>query len=474
MANHGVFVSQQATSVSTPVVADSGVPFVVGAAPVQSAASPAAPGSPVLCTSWKEAVEKLGYSEDWESYPLCEFMYSHFQLFGCQPVIFCNVLDIGSMMSAQSASDLNVESHKVKLPIAAIDDANLVVKQEGGSGSTYAKGSDYSTYYDGESLVVEVLQDGDAYEASKLNIAYNKVTPESVNDTAVATGMESIELCLTTLGIVPDLICAPGHSQVSTVAAVMAIKAGGINGMFRAKALIDIDSSSGGATSYTAAIAEKEAKNFVDVDEVSCWPMLKLGNYKFHMSTQLAGLMAQVDSGNGGCPYESPSNRNFQCDAMVLENGTEVNLTLAQANTLNGNGILTALNFMGGWCAWGNYTACYPANTDVKDYFIPVSRMFGWVGNTLIRTFWSKLDKPMNRRLLDTIMDTANIWLNGLVGSGYLLGARAEMLENENTDADLMAGIVKIHIYMTPPSPTQEIDFTLEYDTSYVTSAFQA
>ena len=63
MANHGVFVSQQATSVSTPVVATGGVPFV--AAPVQSAASPAAAGVPVLCTSWAEAVEKLGYSDDW-------------------------------------------------------------------------------------------------------------------------------------------------------------------------------------------------------------------------------------------------------------------------------------------------------------------------------------------------------------------------------------------------------------------------
>ena len=40
--------------------------------------------------------------------------------------------------------------------------------------------------------------------------------------------------------------------------------------------------------------------------------------------------------------------------------------------------------------------------------------------------------------------------------------------------ADLMAGIIKIHIYMTPPSPAQEIDFILEYDTSYVTSALQA
>lgn len=63
--NHGVYVSQLATSVSTPVVAESGIPFVVGLAPVQVADKPAAAGTPVLCTSWAEAVEKLGYSDDW-------------------------------------------------------------------------------------------------------------------------------------------------------------------------------------------------------------------------------------------------------------------------------------------------------------------------------------------------------------------------------------------------------------------------
>lgn len=37
-----------------------------------------------------------------------------------------------------------------------------------------------------------------------------------------------------------------------------------------------------------------------------------------------------------------------------------------------------------------------------------------------------------------------------------------------------MAGILHIHIYITPPSPMQECDFTLEYDTNYVTSALAA
>ena len=132
-------------------------------------------------------------------------------------------------------------------------------------------------------------------------------------------------------------------------------------------------------------------------------------------------------------------------------------LTFEQSCIIAGYGIVTALNFMSmGWTCRNNYTACYPSNTDVKDYFIPVSRMFDWIGNTVIRTFWSKLDKPMTRRFADSILDTCNIWLNGLVGMERLLGARAEMLASENNLLDLMAGILKIHIYMTPPSPAQE------------------
>ena len=97
--------------------------------------------------------------------------------------------------------------------------------------------------------------------------------------------------------------------------------------------------------------------------------------------------------------------------------------------------------------------------------------MFEFVGNTLIRTFWAKLDKPMNRRLIDAIIDTCNIWLNGLVSQEYLLGARVEFREEENSLVDLTAGIIRLHVYLTPPSPMVECDFTLEYDAGYVTSA---
>ena len=78
------------------------------------------------------------------------------------------------------------------------------------------------------------------------------------------------------------------------------------------------------------------------------------------MSTQLAGLMAAVDTGNDGCPYESPSNKPFKCDAMIVEAGTEVNLTHAQANILNAAGVVTGLNFMGGLVCWETIQPAIP------------------------------------------------------------------------------------------------------------------
>ncbi len=474
MEKHGVSARQQATSVLTPAVAQSGIPFAVGTAPVHTALRPAAAGVPVLCTSWDEAVAQLGYSDDWEHYTLCEVIYSHFKLFGCQPLILCNVLDAAKMQQEVAAADMPVSKHQIILPPAALKDS-LTVKAAGladnDSPVTYAAGVDYEAYYSGENLIVELLEEGGCYEVDKLNVAYAGIAPEQVTNAQIVAGIESVEYCLGSFSIAPDLLLAPGYSQDSVVAAVMAAKAAAIGGLFGAKALIDIDCGAEGAKTYADVLTAKNRANLVDERQIICWPMLRLGDYLFHQSTQLAGLIAQVDTQNNGCPYESPSNKNYQCDGLSLADGTEVKMTLAQANILNGQGVVTALNRGSGWQCWGDWTACYPANRDVKDYFIPLGRMFDWVGKTLINTFWHKIDRPLNRRLVDTILDSCNIWLAGLVGSGYLLGARAEMLAAENPDTSLMAGLITLHIYLTPPSPMVQADFILEYDVNYVAAA---
>lgn len=123
--------------------------------------------------------------------------------------------------------------------------------------------------------------------------------------------------------------------------------------------------------------------------------------------------------------------------------------------------------------AWGNRTAAYPGLTDPKDVFIPIRRMFNFASNTLVTTAWQFLDTPvMRRRLVETICDTFNIWLNGLAAREYILGGRVEFQHTENPVTDLMDGIARFHVFFSPPPPAREIDFTLEYDPGYLANLF--
>lgn len=389
MSNHGVFARTLASENSPTNAATSGIPFVIGSAPLSEApaATRGTAGTPYLITSFAEAEAVLGYDDDWSAYTLCEVMYYHFKVAGCQPVIF--------------------------LPLVPASEATAVTAAQ------------------------------------------------------VAAAVEQIDLCMAKFGIIPDLILAPGFSDQATVSAAMGTKIAAINGLFKGRAIVDIT-----AANATAAVTAKNGGSYTK-EHIVCWPMCKIGELKFHGSTVMAGRLAQTDIDNEDIPFESPSNKTIGIDGLCDASGNEIVLPLAQANVLNAAGICTALNFIGGWRSWGNYTAAAPADTDPANSLISVARMFDFVGNSLIKSFWSTVDRPMTRRLVDSIIDSANIWLDGLVSSGYLLGGRVEFREDDNPVTNLMQGIVKLHIYMTPPSPAQQIDFELEYDASYVQSALQ-
>ena len=166
------------------------------------------------------------------------------------------------------------------------------------------------------------------------------------------------------------------------------------------------------------------------------------------------------------------SNQALQADSAVVDAGAEVFLAPDQATYLNGEGIVTALNFIGGWKAWGNRTGAYPGTTDSKDAWTCVRRMMNWVGNTLALTFWAKIDAPANRRLIDSVVDSANIWLNGLAARQGILAGRVAFLAEENPTTDLIDGILKFHVYVTPPVPAREIDFVQEFDPSAYAGLF--
>lgn len=472
---HGIKTSKNQTSLSTPIVGDTGIPFVVGTAPVQMRSGKA--NKLVLAYSYEDAVAQLGYSNDWDKYTLCEVMYSHFKLYGQAPVVFVNILDIEKHITLHTGEELTIANGKIELPLDTVNGITLSSSQTG--STEYSNGTDYKTYYTDDNFVIEVLENS-TIKSDSVYATYKTIDAELVDNSDViggvdiatgeSKGFELVDDVYSKFNIIPDLLLAPGYSHNSEVAAIMKAHTD-IMGLFRAKALIDVDSST--VIKYMDTNEWKNSNNIVDESYILCWPMVTLGGKKYHMSTQLAGVMARTDYNNDGCPSVSPSNHTMEVDGLCLADGKEIDINFVKANYLNSIGVSTCLNFVGGFKAWGNETAAFPSSTDVTEYFINVSRMFDWVAKTFILTFWSSIDGNITRRFIDSIVDSFNIYLNGLTPF-KILGGRIEWTAEANTITELMAGKIKFKVYLTPPSPAREISAEFEYDTEYIITALSA
>jgi hypothetical protein len=240
--------------------------------------------------------------------------------------------------------------------------------------------------------------------------------------------------------------------------------------------LIDVDTSS--AVNPTEAQQWKNTNNIVFARQQCLFGKPALvgsdGTKKvFNFASQQGPLLQWTDTyKGGGLPYCSPSNKNLRMNALLLEDETELPMHLLDANYLNSQGIVTALNFIGGWRSWGNRTAAYPADSDVKDMFIPVRRMFDYIGNTIVLTIWQKVDEPGNRRLIDAVVNSLQLWLDGLAATQALLGARIEFRQDENPTTELLNGHYTFHIYVAVPTPAEWLDFRIEYWIPFVEGLF--
>ena len=91
---HGPRTMEEPTSMSAPVRGTSGLQVIIGTAPVHTCENyKELVNKPILIEGWDEAVETLGYSDDWKKYTLCQSMYASFKIYNISPVIFINVLD---------------------------------------------------------------------------------------------------------------------------------------------------------------------------------------------------------------------------------------------------------------------------------------------------------------------------------------------------------------------------------------------
>jgi len=499
---HGTTWREVPTSIVAPVVADAGVPFIVGSAPVQqinSAVRPK-PNSPRVYFSYEDAVRELGYSDDWRSFTLCQAIYTYFALFNVGPIICSYINDTDNPLFHQPPKvddPFTFRSGRVLYMDKNIIPETLIVKDAVDDTIIYVEGTDYVGAWQQEPTdrvyryTLTAIPGGAISTTTDVPVLcdFTQMQPRAVTKadiiggfdpaTGNTTGIEVVEDVFPMHRIVPGLLLAPFWSQDPEVAAVLAAKADEINGCFRCITFTDIDSNV--VRNVMDASGWKDLNNYVDERQTALWPRVGMDQRDIWLSVEYGARMLLTNRDNNNVPVETPSNKTLRMNKTLVGGfqgndpanpAVEVVFSEAYGDMLNGQGICTAINWVGGWKAWGSNMACYPNITDPKDRWMPLRNMTDWLGNTLVLTFFQKVDKPGNRRLIDSIIDTTNLYLNGLVADGNCLGARVEFRHDENPDTALIDGHYVFHVYEAFPIPAEWIEFILEFDISYLSTLF--
>lgn len=466
---HGVRVLEEGTDITPPINGTAGMQVVIGTAPVNLTDNPeVAVNTPIICYSFQEAKSKLGYSENFEKYTLCQSIYASFLAYAVAPVVFINVLD-----PAKHKKDNESKAYGVVNGQTVIEEVGILknsVKVLAGEDELVA-GVDYLLSFNAKGHLVITMLSDQALEAKQVNVTSVSIDPEAVTKddiiggydvkTGKESGLEVIRQVYPRTGIVPAFLLAPGWSHDPEVGAVMISKCECINGVFTTECLLDLDTSK--TKLYTDVPGVKEESGYQDRHAIVLWPMVQVGGKNLYYSAVFGAMAQYTDASNDNVPSLYLSNKMLYVDNAVLSDGTEVFMDREQANTLNGAGIVTLVSERG-WRAWGNNTSVYPEVTDTKDRWIACRRMFTWMSNSLIIIYHDRVDDPGNFRLIESICDSENIRLNSYVSDGKLAGGRIVYNEEENSVENILTGQVIFHIYMAAFTPAEDIVFVLKFD----------
>jgi phage tail sheath protein FI len=478
---HGVYILESPTPLQVPVPVDSALPVAVGVAPVHRLEDPAkAVNNPSLLFSYGEGVADMGYSDDWKKFPLSEVLYSQMRVHAISPLVLINVWN-----PIPTAQDVAVADLPVINGIATIDDGMAMISAvavHSGASDDYVRDKDYSLKYDGEKLLITIIEGGDIPAGTTtLSVSYKQATVAGVTkldiaggvdpDTNKRTGMELITEVFLAFRKITGFILAPGWSHDPEIYTLMCSKAKNLGYGFTCVALADLPTT-GEYVSYRKLPKWKNDNSYVDPYSFLTWPCVAIGDRVFHGSTRMAGMFGEVDNGNGGLPYEQASNKTLNMTHMCDEDGNVIPmLSEEQANYLNENGIGTFINF-DGWRAWGVETAAFPGNTDIKDFERGVRRMFCYVQNVVNKTMRQNVDKPITRLLIDRVLLTANEYLNTLKARNAIIGGYVEFLQADNSNQSIMSGQLYFKVNLTPPNAAKALVFDFMYNPDLLEGLF--
>lgn len=482
--NHGVRVIENPTSVSAPSISTAGLQVVIGTAPVNLAKDPyACTNVPIIANSFAEAAAAVGYSDDFADFNICESIDASFRVAGSGPIVMINVLDPDVHYSALTEQSLVVVDGQVTIETKGILADKLVVTH---NDTALEQDTDYVVTFDDNGYCVitflAVLTAASGSSVVSVTVSGRKIDPSEVtkNDiigsidstTGAESGLEVIRQVFPKLGVVPALILSPGWSQDANVAAAIAAKCEGVNGVFSCECIVDLDCTATGAVKYTDIQTVKDASALVSPHMDVMWPCAKIGDKIYHGSAIKGAYTQLLDAENDDVPSLSPSNIPVDIDSICTETGTEIILDEQQANIVNSCGVST-FNRFSEWFLWGNRTAAYPGVTDNKDMWFCCRRFFSWWSKTFILAYHDRVDDPSNFRLIEAIVDDENVRGNSLAAQGKCAGAYIEFRRDENAVEDIANGELRFYQHLATYTPAEDILNILEFDPNLLTAALE-
>lgn len=465
---HGAYGYLGASILTNPSISDN-IPVYFGTAPLHLATgTPAAVNQPILIQSYDEAVRILGYTTNWEDFTLCEAIDAHFlnEIQPVGPIVVVNVFDPTTMIASEAASasvPLRNGSGRFTDPLCIASSITIPDKE---------LGTDYIVSYD-PSTGQHTLRDLTGAMASPIAITYKRVDPSGVSAVEIIgevsdedsySGLFVAEQVYPVLGIIPSMLVAPGWSHDIAVHAAMVKTANLIGGHWYAWLNTDIPAGDVNTTIQQAADWQA-ANGYMNESETPCWPKVRKGDKIYHLSTITTVAMMQTDLANGGLPYATPSNNLIDISGYYINEKKIPQYARSQLNSLNSVGIRTVSRWGGRWVLWGFHTGAIGSDEpmDARAYSDAGMRMLYYVLNRYQAVYGEKVDQPMTRGTMESILLSIQDWLDGLVSTGALLLGEVSFNENENSTDDLVKGKVKFNIQPTTVPPLQVLTAEVSY-----------
>lgn len=352
----------------------------------------------------------------------------------------------------------------------------LAVKSEDGS-ATYSLGTDYRV--DMLSGRVQRISTGGIPVNGQVKVDYtyadpSKVTPADIIGAVSLAGQRSGLLAFqdsyTQFGFFPKIFIAPGFSTLNAVSVELiasAIKMG---------AVAYIDAPIG--TTVQQVIAGRGPAGTINFNTSSdrvrlCYPHVKVydqvsgGDRLQPLSIRAAGLRAKVDNDNGY--WWSSSNKEL-LGVIGLERPLTARIDDAssEVNLLNENGITTVFNSFGtGLRLWGNRTAAWPTVTHMRN-FENVRRTKDIIDESIRYSSLQFVDMPITDSLIDSIVESVNMFLRKLIGDQALIGAECWYDPARNPQTEIELGHLLFNYKLTVPLPFERGTFETEITGEYL------